>query len=229
MYISRLLVASLSAVSVAIAGCTQKVTNNAQIIQSEIEDRNLQCQLDAPYLPTPNEVVAEILKLANASKDDVIYDLGSGDGRVVITAAQKLGARGVGVELDPLRIQEANENAKKAGVTDRVQFLQQDLFNTDLSKATVVTLYLLPETNLKLRAKLLRELKPGTRIVSHEFNMGEWKPQRVVRVKGPSKGEYTLYRDETCYTSLVPASAREHTLYYWTIPKQIPQSLLKKG
>lgn len=130
---------------------------------------------------------------------------------------------GVGVELDPQRIQEANENAQKAGVTDRVKFLQQDLFQTDISKATVVTLYLLPAINLKLQPKLFK-LKPGTRIVSHEFNMGKWKPQRVVQVQGPQQGEQFLYRDETCYTRLLPAPQREHTLYYWVVPKHVPDS-----
>lgn len=115
-------------------------------------------------------------------ENDTLYDLGSGDGRIVITVAQKLGTHGIGVEIDPQRIQEANKNAQKAGVDDYVQFLQQDLFQTDISKATVVTLYLLPEINLKLRPQMLSQLKPGTRIVSHDYGMGDWKPQRVVVV-----------------------------------------------
>ncbi len=126
---------------------------------------------DAPYVVTPNEVVIEILKIAGVTKDDVVYDLGSGDGRLVIAAAKQFGARGVGVEIDPRLIQESNENARLAGVSDRVKFVQQDLFQTDLSEATVVTLYLLPEVNLRLRPKLLRELKPGTRLVSHQFGL----------------------------------------------------------
>jgi predicted O-methyltransferase YrrM len=113
----------------------------------------------------------------------------------VLAAAQKFGTRGVGIDINPQRIQEANENAQKAGVTDRVEFLQQNLFQTDISEATVVTLYLLPDINVKLRPKLLEELKPGTRIVSHDFDMGEWKPERVVQVQGP---------------------VRQHTLYYWS-------------
>lgn len=139
---------------------------------------------EVPYVPTPDAVVAEMLKLAAVTKDDVVYDLGSGDGRLVITAVQKHGARGVGVDIDPQRIKESNENAQKAGVTGRVKFIEQDLFETDLKEATVVTLYLLPEVNLRLRPKLLRELKPGTRIVSHSFDMGDWQPDKTVKVDG---------------------------------------------
>lgn len=219
-----LLVASVSVVSLGVAGCSQKAENNVQAPQPETI-QSLQCQLNVPYLPTPQKVVEEMLKLADVKGDDVLYDLGSGDGRIVITAAQKLGTRGVGVDMDPSRIQEANENAQKAGVTDRVQFIQQDLFQTDISKATVVTLYLLPDINLKLRPQLFRQLKPGTRIVSHEFDMGEWKPQRVVQVQGPQQGEQTLYHDETCYTRLLPAPQREHKLYYWVVPDHVPDSL----
>lgn len=150
-----------------------------------------------PYVPTPPEVVAEMLRLANVKADDVVYDRGCGDGRIVITAVKEYGARGVGIDIDPERIKESNENARKAGVAERVTFKVQDLFETDLSRATVVTLYLLPEINLKLRPKLLRELKPGTRIVSHSFDMGDWKPERVVKVN---------------------AGGVERTIYYWTMP-----------
>jgi SAM-dependent methyltransferase len=152
---------------------------------------------DVPYVPTPPEVVAEMLRLANVKADDVVYDRGCGDGRIVITAVKEYGARGVGIDIDPERIKESNENARKAGVAERVTFKVQDLFETDLSRATVVTLYLLPEINLKLRPKLLRELKPGTRIVSHSFDMGDWKPERVVKVN---------------------AGGVERTIYYWTMP-----------
>jgi ribosomal protein L11 methylase PrmA len=122
--------------------------------------------------------------MANVTKNDVVYDLGCGDGRIVIAAAQKHGARGVGIDINPVRVQEAQENAKTAGVTDRVKFFTQDLFETDLSEASVVTLYLLPSVNLKLRPKLLKELKPGTRIVSHSFDMGDWKPDSSAEVEG---------------------------------------------
>jgi SAM-dependent methyltransferase len=141
---------------------------------------------DVPYVPTPQPVVDEMLKLAAVTKDDMVYDLGSGDGRIVITAAKQYGARGVGIDISSDRVSEANANAKEAGVTDRVKFLQQDLFESDLKEATVVTLYLLPEVNLRLRPKLLRELKPGTRIVSHSFDMGDWKPDKQVNVEGRS-------------------------------------------
>jgi len=125
-----------------------------------------------------------MLRLANVGRDDVVYDLGCGDGRIVIAAARQFGARGVGVDIDPQRVREARENAQRAGVADRVRFLRQDLFETDIREATVVTLYLLDELNMRLRPKLLRELRPGTRIVSHNFDMGDWKPQKRLRVEG---------------------------------------------
>ena len=139
---------------------------------------------DVPYVPTPETVVEEMLKMAEVGKTDVVYDLGCGDGRIVITAAQKYGARGVGYDIDPQRISESNANAAKAGVTDRVKFSVQDLFTADFKEATVVTLYLLPEVNLRLRPKLLAELKPGTRIVSHAFDMGDWKPDKTAEIDG---------------------------------------------
>lgn len=159
---------------------------------------------DVPYVPTPQPVVDAMLKLANVKKGDVLYDLGSGDGRIPITAAKKYGVRAVGIDINPERIEEANQNAKKAGVTNRVQFRQQDLFQTNLGEASVVTLYLLPDINVKLRPQLFKQLKPGTRIVSHDFDMGEWKPDKVLQVKGPT---------------------REHTLYYWVVPKKPPANL----
>ena len=139
---------------------------------------------EVPFVPTPDEIVAEMLRLANVTKNDVVYDLGCGDGRIVIAAAQRYGARGVGVDIDPQRIKESKENARKAGVTERVKFIEQDLFKAHLGDATVVTLFLLPEVNLRLRPKLLRELKPGTRIVSHSFDMGDWKPEKVSSMQG---------------------------------------------
>ena len=156
---------------------------------------------DVVYVPTPMSVVNEMLRLANVQSDDVIYDLGSGDGRIVISAAQQYGTRGIGIDIDPQRIQEANENAQKEEVSDRVQFLQQDLFEADFRNATVVTLYLLPELNVKLRPKLLRELKPGTRIVSHAFDMGEWEADETVEVDGK-------------------------TVYYWVVPENPPANFL---
>jgi SAM-dependent methyltransferase len=137
-------------------------------------------KLDVPYEPSSEEVVGAMLEIAQVGEKDLVYDLGCGDGRIVIAAAQKKGAWGVGVDLDPERIKESLENVRKANVADRVQFFQQDLFQTDIGKATVVMLYLWPEVNLKLRPKLFRELKPGTRVVSHSHDMGSWEPDQTM-------------------------------------------------
>jgi trans-aconitate methyltransferase len=148
---------------------------------------------DVVYVPTPQDVVDKMLDLAKVGKGDVLYDLGSGDGRIPVTAAKRFGIRAVGIDIDPERIREANANAKKNGVTNLVQFRQENLFTTNFSEATVVTLYLLPDLNMKLRPRLLAELKPGTRIVSHQFDMGKWKPERTVELGG-------------------------RTIYLWTVP-----------
>ena len=138
---------------------------------------------DVPYVPTRQEIVEEMLRVAGVTPGDVVYDLGCGDGRIVIAAAQKFGARGVGVDIDPQRIAEANANAKRAGVEKQVTFRLGDLFDADIASATVITLYLLPDVNLRLKPKLLRDLKPGTRIVSHDFSMGDdWKPERTLKL-----------------------------------------------
>src|SRR5512134_925265 len=137
---------------------------------------------DVIYVPTPHEVVDDMLRLANVGKGDVLYDLGSGDGRIAIAAAKKYGIRAVGIDIDPDRIKDAN--AKKAGVEKLVQFRQEDLFKADFREATVITLYLLPDLNVKLRPRLWEELKPGTRIVSHQFDMGTWKPEKRVEANG---------------------------------------------
>jgi SAM-dependent methyltransferase len=151
-------------------------------------------QLDVPYVPTRDEVVEEMLRMADVKPADVVYDLGCGDGRIVVMAAQKFGARGVGVDIDPKRIEEARANAAKAGVADRAEFRLGDLFNADIRAATVVTLYLLPEVNLRLKPKLLRDLRPGTRIVSHDFTMGDdWPAERALKLSND-------------------------TIYFWTIP-----------
>jgi precorrin-6B methylase 2 len=139
---------------------------------------------DVLYEPTPHNVVAEMLKLAQVGAKDVLYDLGCGDGRIVITAAKQLGAQGVCVDIDPQRIRESRANAQRSGVAERILFLEQDLFETDLGNATVVTLFLGPDVNLELRPKLWRELKPGTRVVSYVHNMGDWAPQEVRDVQG---------------------------------------------
>jgi cyclopropane fatty-acyl-phospholipid synthase-like methyltransferase len=148
---------------------------------------------DVFYVPTPPAVVEAMLTIAGVSSSDVVYDLGCGDGRIPIAAAQKYGARGVGIDIDPARIAEAKENAKVAGVTDKVTFLEQDLFTSDFSSATVVTLYLLPSLNQKLMPKLKAELKPGTRIVSHAFDMGpEWPPDKTQEVEGKTIYFWTI-------------------------------------
>ncbi|HWI37816.1 MAG TPA: class I SAM-dependent methyltransferase [Burkholderiales bacterium] len=154
-------------------------------------------QPDVIFVPTPQEVVDKMLEMAKVGKDDVLYDLGSGDGRIPVTAAKRFGIRAVGIDIDPQRIAEANENARKNGVTKLVTFKQQDLFKTKFGDATVVTLYLLPDLNVKLRPRLLSELKPGTRIVSHQFDMGTWKPEQKVELNG-------------------------RTIYLWTIPARKP-------
>jgi SAM-dependent methyltransferase len=162
-----------------------------------VSDGREKIKLDVPYEPSSEEVVKTMIEIAKVDKNDLVYDLGCGDGRIVIAAAQKTGARGVGVDLDPERIKESLENARKADVTSRVQFFQQDLFQTDIGKATVVMLYLWPEVNLKLRPKLLRELKPGTRVVSHSHNMGSWQPDQTM------------------------TAPQEHKVYFWVIPANV--------
>ncbi len=140
---------------------------------------------DVKFVPSPDSVVDAMLKLARVTAVDVVYDLGSGDGRIPITAAKEYGARGVGIEIDPIRIREANDNLKKAGVGDRVRFVQQDLFEADIREATVVTLFLLTRLNQQLMPKLKRELRPGTRIVSHQFRMDDtWPPEASQDVDG---------------------------------------------
>lgn len=150
---------------------------------------------DVPYVPTPQEVVDVMLKLAEVDGDDTVYDLGSGDGRIVITAAKEHGARGVGVDIDPERIEEAWDNARKAGVADKVKFIQGDLFKVDLSDASAVTLYLLPSVNMQLRPKLFAELKPGTPVVSHSFDMGDWQPDQEVSVNGRTVYKWRIPAD----------------------------------
>ncbi len=148
-----------------------------------IIDINMAWMRQVPYVPTKPEVIDAMLKVANITKGDILYDLGCGDGRICITAAQKYGVCGVGLDISLKRITEAQENARRAGVAQRVRFLQQDfLGNIDISEATVVTLFLLPDINLKLRPKLLHELRPGTRIISNSFDMGDWVPEHVVEV-----------------------------------------------
>jgi SAM-dependent methyltransferase len=148
--------------------------------------------INAPYVATPPSVVRAMLKLAGVGKNDVIYDLGCGDGRIVIFAAKEYGARGTGIDLNPKRIEEARANARKAGVEPRVKFEVNDLFAADIREATVVTLYLLPDVNLRLRPKLLKDLRPGARVVSNSFKMGDWKPDKAQMVDGNSIYLWTI-------------------------------------
>jgi ubiquinone/menaquinone biosynthesis C-methylase UbiE len=152
---------------------------------------------DIGFIPTPDEAIEAMLNLANVTASDVIYDLGSGDGRILITAAQKYGARGVGIDIDPVRIQQARSKSEKAKVDNQVTFHQADLFESDFSDATIVILYLLPHLNLKLRPILLRQLKPGTQILSIDFDMGDWQPDRVIKLDQIEE---------------------ESTIYYWQVP-----------
>lgn len=157
---------------------------------------------DVPYVPTTDAAVKAMLELGQVKKTDVVYDLGCGDGRIVIAAAKLFGARGVGIDINPERIKEAKENAKKAGVENLVRFEENDLFEANFREATVVTLFLLPTINLKLRPKLMEQLKPGTRIVSNTFDMGDWKAEKEATVGNPD--------DEDTYLS--------HKLYLWLVP-----------
>lgn len=152
------------------------------------------------YVATPEMVGVKMLRLAGVGPSDVVYDLGSGDGRLVIAAAREFGARGVGVEINAGLVQTSRENALRAGVAERVRFLWQDLFAADIAEATVVALYLTDEVNVTLRPKLLRELRPGTRVVSHDFAMADWTPDRRQHARGPQ---------------------RTHTIYYWVIPADV--------
>ncbi|HEX6983527.1 MAG TPA: class I SAM-dependent methyltransferase [Balneolaceae bacterium] len=154
--------------------------------------------LDVPFVPTPENVVEQMLDVANVNSSDYVIDLGSGDGRIVIAAAKR-GATGHGVDLDPQRIKEARANAAEANVDDQIMFMQKDLFETDFSRASVITMYLLPSVNKQLRPKLLEELEPGTRIVSHDFDMGDWKPDKQLTVNNENGGG-------------------SHEVYFWVIP-----------
>jgi ubiquinone/menaquinone biosynthesis C-methylase UbiE len=163
-------------------------------------------RLDVPFVPTNQATVDAMLRVANVGASDFVIDLGSGDGRILITAAKQRGARGFGVDIDPQRVREAIENAKAAGVSDRVRFFQRNLYETKISEATVVTLYLLPRVNIELRPRLLAELKPGTRVVSHDFDMGDWQADLRVTVRGAGS-----------------------EVFYWVVPAQVAGRWQVKG
>jgi ribosomal protein L11 methylase PrmA len=150
-----------------------------------------------PFVPTGEKIVTKMLEMAKVTNTDHLIDLGSGDGRIVITAAKRYGARGVGVEIDPVLVHEARENARAEGVADRATFVQGDIFEANIRDATVITMYLLPDVNMRLRPKLLNDLKPGTRIVSHNYDLGDWKPAQ---------------------TATVTVGSTQHTVYFWVVP-----------
>jgi len=165
---------------------------------------------DVPFVPTPPEVVDEMLKLVNLKSGDILYDLGCGDGRIVIAAAKRYGVKALGIDIDPVRIKESTDNAAAAGLEGKVRFIQQDLFEADFKDATVVTMYLLTSVNLRLRPKLLAELKPGTRLVSHSFDMGEWKADKTSLIE-------TSYGDvRDVHFWIVPANVSGR--WEWDIP-----------
>lgn len=168
------------------------------------EDEQPARKPDIHYVPTPQAVVEEMLATAQVGKDEMIYDLGCGDGRIVITAAKKYGARGIGIDIDPKRIREATQNAQAAGVQDRVKFLKADLFESNFADANVISLYLLTSLNKKLRPKILAETRPGTRVVSHAFAMGEWEPDQEKTVEGSN-------------------------IYYWVVPANVSGKWNIKG
>jgi len=171
---------------------------------------------EVPYVPTPEEVIVEMLKMAEVGKDDVLYDLGCGDGRIVIKAVRELGCRGVGIDIDSVRIKECLENADSAGVSDKIKFIGMDLFEADISPATVVTLYLLSKVNLKLRPKLLRELAPGTRVVSHDFGMAEWEPDKSTVINDDEDTFPPVYD-----TFMLDFNWRVHNVFMWVIPANV--------
>jgi ribosomal protein L11 methylase PrmA len=183
--------------------CSYLVVAILSITAGAGQDAPARREPDVPYVPTTEVAVEAMLKLADVKKADVVYDLGCGDGRIVIAAAKNVGARGVGIDINPARIGEAKENAKKAGVENLVRFEENDLFQADIHEASVVTLFLLPVVNLKLRPKLIHDLKPGTRIVSNTFDMGDWKADKEVTVADAGEQAYLSRR-----------------LYLWVVPSR---------
>ena len=175
-YMKRIILTGMLLVTFALTACAQT-----------------QVQRDVPYVPTPQSIVDQMLQMANVGPDDVIYDLGCGDGRIVVTAAKEFGATGVGIDIDPNRIEDSHRTAREAGVEDKVTFRQENIFTADFSQATVVTLYLLSRVNLQLRPQLFAQLKPGTRLVSHNYHMSDWEADEHVPMEG-------------------------HDIYYWIIP-----------
>ena len=190
---------SLLLIAFATASASLAGTHTGEKAQHRAATKRPLRKPDVIYYPTPPETVAEMLRMAKVKKGDVLYDLGSGDGRIPIAAAREFGIRAVGIEIDPKLVKEAEENARQAGVSDLVRFRNEDMFHIDVHEATIVTLYLSEKLNVLLRPKLLSELRPGSRILSHDFLMGDWKPEKTVRVPWGK-----LYR----------------TVYLWTVPQK---------
>lgn len=188
-----------ASLSLVLAGCSEGAATDAAVAAEPAiagAPAPPDLDLDVPYVPTREPVVDKMLEMAKVQESDFVIDLGSGDGRIPIAAAKTYGARGFGVDINPQRIAEANANAKAAGVTDQVEFRQQDLFKTKISDATVLTMYLLPSVNMQLRPRILSELKPGTRVVSHAFDMEDWQPDEHAEVDGAN-------------------------VYFWIVPAQV--------
>jgi SAM-dependent methyltransferase len=196
-----LLLACSALALVALPGCEDISRRSVATESGASPDTSI--SKDVAYIPTPQWLVDRMLAVADVSENDVVYDLGSGDGRLVITAAKQYDARGVGIEIEPELVRTARAKARLAGVSDRVTFRKGNLFDVDLHDATVVTLYLRERLNLRLRPKLFRQLDPGDRVVSHRFGMGNWTPDRVV-------------------------TTGDRTIYLWTIPAQVPDSLQQR-
>ncbi len=224
----KILFVTMSAGTFLLAGCSQQKTselstnlattnpNTVEVQQSTSQAKPIERQPDAEYVPAPQGTIEHAMKEVKVGKDDIVYDLGSGDGRIPITAAKKFGARGVGIEIDPQLVKKSNDNAKNAGVTDKVKFIQQDIFKSNFSDATVVFLYLGDDINIKLRPQLFKQLKPGTRVVSLQHHMGDW-------VDYDDVDYFQCNPEDTC-----SQEDRCSQIYMWTIPKNVPENLRAK-
>ncbi|MDZ8261467.1 SAM-dependent methyltransferase [Nostoc sp. ChiQUE01b] len=221
----KMFLLTMSSGSLLLAGCSQETVsqlntdpattnpNTLQVQQSTPEAKPSEKEPDAGYTPTPQAIVDQMLKIAKVGKDDILYDLGSGDGRIPITAAKKFGTRSTGIEIRPELVKKANENAKNAGVTDKVKILQQDLFKSNFSDATVVTLYLGDDVNIRLRPQLFKQLKPGTRVVSFQHHMGDW-------VDYEYEGYPKCNPEDNC-----SQEDKCSLIYMWKIPEKVPENL----
>jgi len=194
MNLSRRTILALPMAGAGVALLAQRRSKAAAAQSAGAQKKTARRAPDVPYVPTTEAAVKAMLGLAGVTKDDIVYDLGCGDGRIVVTAAKSFGTHGVGIDINPERIKEANENAKKNGVENLVRFEENDLFEANISEATVVTLFLLSNINLKLKPKLLADLKPGTRIVSNTFDMGDWKAEKEIEVEGEDEESFLSKR-----------------------------------